>query len=185
MERATLGSLISLVRRTSAGLALLTATTIGSTQAQQASSACGLLQMAELEAAIGGKVSTKPSSDKQAVPGMTLDECSVTLSGAGTTHPVKIRIVSDLGMDGAQAVRIRNTGQAREEQWKTAGARLEQTTVGTAICILAGRPSVASHTICSIPRGKGYVEVEVIGSVTDLPSMATVGALVQKAVSRL
>jgi hypothetical protein len=44
---------------------------------------------------------------------------------------------------------------------------------------------LASHTVCSIPRGKGYVEVEVTGSVDDLPSMATVGALVQKAFTRL
>lgn len=184
MERPTLGSL-SRLRRTFAGLALLTAAAIGSTQAQEASLACQLVQVAELEAAIGGKASNAPSGFKQAIPGMTLDECSVVLSGAGSTHPVSIRVVSNLGMDGAQAVQIRNTGQAREEQWKTAGARLEQSTVGTALCILAGRPDVASHAICSIPRGEGYVEVDVIGSVTDLPSMATVGALVQKAVSRL
>jgi len=44
---------------------------------------------------------------------------------------------------------------------------------------------VASHTVCSIPRGKGYVEVDVIGSVDDLPSIATVGALLQKAMTRL
>ncbi len=185
MIRPTFGSL-SRVCRTFAGLALLTAAAIGSTQAQPASSACQLVTVAELEAAIGGKASNAPSGSKQAIPGgMTLDECSVVLSGAGSTHPVSIRIVSDLGMDGAQAIKIRNTGQAREAQWKTAGARLEQSTVGTALCILAGRPNVASNTTCSIPRGQGYVEVDVIGSVTDLPSMATVGALVQKAVSRL
>jgi len=166
-------------------LALLTAATVGSTQAQQASSACQLVSVAELQAAIGGKASKEPSGSKQAVPGVTLDECSVVLSGAGSTHPVSIRIVSNLGMDGAQAIKIRNTGQAREAQWKTTGARLEQSTVGTALCILAGRPDVASHTICSIPRGDGYVEVDVIGSVDELPSMATVGALAQKAVSRL
>ena len=184
MDRATLGILGRLCR-TGAGLALLTAATIGSTQAQQASSACGLLQVAELEAAIGAKASMKPSGSKQTVPGMTLDECSVVLSGAGQTHPVSIRVVSDLGVDGTQAVKFRNAGEAREPQWKTTGARLEQATVGNALCILAGRPNVASHTTCSIPRGEGYVEVDVIGSVDDLPSMATVGALVQKAVSRL
>ena len=184
MLAAFLGSLSRLLR-IGVGLALLTAATIGSTQAQQASSACALLQVAELEAAIGGKASTKPSGSKQTIPGMTLDECALVLSGAGATHPVSIRIVSNLGMVGSQAVKIRNTGQAREQQWKTTGARLEQTTVGTALCILAGRPNVASHTICSIPRGEGYVEVDVIGSVADLPSMATVGALVQKALSRL
>ena len=152
---------------------------------QQASSACRLLQVSDLEAAIGGKASTKPIGSVQTVPGMTLDECSVVLSGSATTHPVAIRIVSKLGMDGAQAITIRNTGTAREAQWKATGARLEQAKVGNAICILTGRPNVASHSTCSVPRGDGYVELDVIGDVGALPSLATVGALVQKAVSRL
>ena len=184
MHRATLAS-FGCRHLTGAGLAVLTVAIISPVHAQQSSSACRLLQVSELEAAIGGKASTQPSGSKQSVPGMTVDECSVVLSGSGATHPVSIRIVTDLGMDGAQGVNIRNAGEAREQQWKVAGARLEQGTVGRALCILAGRPSVASHTICSIPRGQGYVEVEVIGSVNDLPSMATVGALVQKAVTRL
>ena len=167
------------------GLALLTVATIGVAQAQPASSACKLLQVAELEAAIGGKASKEPSGSVQAVPGMTVDECSLVLSDGSQKHPVSIVIVSDIGMDGAQAIKIRNAGQAREAQWKTAGARLEQATVGNALCTLSGRPNVASHTVCSIPRGQGYVEVSVVGSVEDLPSMATVGALVEKAVSRL
>ena len=108
---------------------------------QQASSACRLLQVGELEAAIGGKASTKPAGFVQTVPGMTLDVCSVVLSGSGTTHPVDIRIVSKLGMDGAQAITIRNTGTASERQWKVAGARLEQAKVGNAICILTGSPT--------------------------------------------
>jgi hypothetical protein len=116
---------------------------------------------------------------------MTLDECSVVLSEPGSVHPVHIRIVTNLPMDGAQAIKIRNAGQAREPQWKGAGARLEQATVGNALCILAGRPDVASHTICSIPRGKGYVEMDVVGPVDGLPSIKTVGALVQKAITRL
>ena len=151
---------------------------------QQASSACGLLQVGELEAAIGGKASTKPAGSVQVVPGMTLDECRFVLSGP-ETHPVAIRVVSKLGMDGGQAITIRNMGTVREAQWKVTGARLEQAKVGNAMCILTGRPNVASHSICSIPRGEGYVELDVTGSVGSLPSMATVGALVQKAVSRL
>jgi hypothetical protein len=154
-------------------------------RSQETSSACGLLQVGELEAALGGKASTKPAGFVQAVPGMTLDQCSVVLSASGTTLPVDIRIASKLGMDGAQAITIRNTGTARETQWKVAGARLEQATVGNAICILTGRPSVASHSICSVPRGEGFVELDVTGPVGALPSLATVGALVQKAVSRL
>jgi len=73
MEQASLGSL-SRLRRTFAGLALLTAATVGSTQAQQASSACQLVSVAELQAAIGGKASKEPSGSQQAVPGVTLDE---------------------------------------------------------------------------------------------------------------
>jgi hypothetical protein len=184
MRRAASAS-FRYLRQTSAGLAVLTAATIGPLNAQQASSACRLLQVAELEAAIGGKASTKPSGSQQTVPGMTLDECSVVLSGSGLKHPVSIRIVTNLPMDGATAITTRNAGEAREQQWKTPGAKLEQATVGKAFCILAGRPSVASHTICSIPRGKGYVEVEVIGPVDGLPSNETVGALVQKAITRL
>jgi hypothetical protein len=57
--------------------------------------------------------------------------------------------------------------------------------VGKAICIMTGRPSVASHTICTIPRGKGYVEVDVTSDVKELASIDTVAALVQKAVGRL
>jgi hypothetical protein len=87
-------------------------------------------------------------------------------------------------MDGADAIRIRNTGTAREQQWKVPGARLEQKTVGTAICILSGRPNAGGNSICSIPRGKGYVEVDVTGSVQELPSLEAVGALVQKAAAR-
>jgi hypothetical protein len=173
------------LRRAIGVLAVLTAGTIGSLSAQQESSACRLLQVAELEAAIGGKASTKPSGSVQAAGGMTLDVCSVVLSGSGQTHPITIQIVTKLPMDGAQAINVRNAGTAREAQWKGAGARLEQAAVGSAICILTGRPNVASHTVCSIPRGNGYVEVDVIGSVDALPSMATVAALVQKAITRL
>jgi hypothetical protein len=183
MHRAPSASFRCL-HQTSAGLALLTAVTIGPLNAQEASSACRLLQVAELEAALGGKASTKPSGSKETVPGMTLDECSVVLSGPAV-HPVSVRIVTNLPMDGAEAIKIRNAGQAREPQWKGAGARLEQATVGSALCILAGRPHVASHTICSIPQGKGYVEIDVVGPVDGLPSIKTVGALVQKAITRL
>ena len=165
------------------GCALLAATT-GPLCAQQASSACRLLQVAEVEAAIGGKASGPPTGSKTTVPGMTLDECSVALSGA-QLHSVSFRIITNLGMDGAQAIVIQNVGTAREQQWKTTGARLEQATVGTAICLLTGRPHVSSHTICRIPRGEGYLEVDVAGDVDQLPSNATVAALVQKAFTRL
>ena len=183
--RRILSSLGSL-RQAAAGLGVLTAATVAPLHAQGASSACKLLQVSEIEAAIGGKAEKAPSGEKQSIPGtMTLDVCSVVLAASGVKHPVSIQVVTDLPMNGAEAIKARNTGTAREEQWKTAGAKLEQSTVGSAICILAGRPNVASHTTCSIPRGKGYVEVEVVGDVGKLPSMQTVAALVQKAVSRL
>lgn len=184
MHRAAFSSFRHL-RQMGAAVVILATVAVGPLHAEEASSACRLLQVSELEAAIGGKASSKPSGTKQSVPGMSLDECSVVLAGSGLTHPVSIRIVTNIGMDGAQAVRIRNRGQASEPQWKATGARLEQATVGSAICILSGRPHVASHTTCSLPRGEGYVEVDVIGPVDGLPSMVTVGALVQKASSRL
>ena len=184
--RRTIFSSLGCLRQATAGLAVLTAGTVGPLHAQQAGSACKLLQVSEIEAAIGGKAEKAPSGSKESIPGaMTLDLCEVVLKGSGVTHPVRIQVVTDMPMDGADAIKARNTGTAREEQWKTAGAKLEQSSVGSAICILAGRPNVASHTTCSIPRGKGYVEVEVVGDVGHLPSMQTVAALVQKAVSRL
>lgn len=174
------------LRHAGTALAILTTATISQLHAQQASSACRLLQVSELEAAIGGKASGTPKGDKQSVPGaMTLDECSVVLKSSAETHPVSIRVVSDLPMDGSAAITARNTGASTEPQWKTAGAKYEQKTVGGALCVLAGRPNVASHTTCSIPRGKGYVELEVVGDVGNLPSMEKVAALVQKAAARL
>jgi hypothetical protein len=166
---------------------VITAATTGRVHAQQKSSACGLVRVAELETAVGGKVSTQPSGSSQNAGGMALDVCSLVLSGPGEghVHPVKITVVKGLPMDGGEAIHTRNAGTASEPQWKVQGARLEQATVGGASCILAGRPNVASHTTCSIPRGQGYVEVDVIGSVEELVPMETVGKLVQKANSRL
>ena len=170
-----------------AGFALLVGFARGAERAQPSGSACRLLDVTELETALKGKASTKPSGSRQSVPkAMTLDECSVVLDGPGPREktPVKLRIVTDLPMDGAQAVQVRNRGQASEPQWKTTGARLEQGTVGSAICILTGRPNVASHTTCSIPRGSGYIELDVIGDVASLPSIQTVGSLLAKAAGR-
>ncbi len=155
--------------------------------AQQPSAACKLLQIAEIESALGAKASTTLSGSSQSVPGMTLDECGVEIPGPSRNgiHLVSIRIVSDLPLDAGEAIRMRNGGTAREPQWKDTGARLEQKTVGSAICIMHGRPNVAGHSTCSIPRGKGYVEVDVTGSVQELVPLDTVAALLQKAVSRM
>lgn len=172
---------------TTIGLALVTVASFTPALAQQPSSACKLLQVAEIESAIGGKASKPPAGEKQSVPGMVLDECFVEIPSPtrNAVHRVSINIVSGLPLDGTEAISGRNGGTAREPQWKTAGARLEQETVGTAICILYGRPNVTGHTICTVPRGRGYMEVDVTGSVQELASMATVRALLQKAITRM
>lgn len=155
--------------------------------AQQPSAACKLLQIAEIESAVGAKASTKLSGSIQSVPGMTLDECGVEIPEPSRkgVHVVSIRIVKDIPLDAGEAIRMRNAGTAREPQWKGTGARLEQKTVSGAVCIMSGRPNVAGHSTCSIPRGKGYVEVDVTGSVQELVPLDTVAALLQKAVSRM
>ncbi len=99
---------------------------------------------------------------------------------------ITVVVVRNLPMDGGDAIRTRDAGLAREGQWKVKGAQFEQKTVGKSICTLYGRPSVAAHSVCAIPRAKGYVEVELIAPTQrEIPSMDAVGALVQKANSRL
>ncbi len=161
---------------------------IGPAHAQQPSAACKLLQVAEIESALGGKASGSPSGSSQSAPGsMDIDTCSmkISLPGKGAMRIVRMHVVTKLPMDGGEAVRTRNAGQAREAQWKTAGARFEQKTVGNALCVMSGRPGVAGHTTCAIPRGKGYVEIDVNAPDVELESMDVVGALAQKAASRL
>jgi hypothetical protein len=186
MCRAVFASL-GYLHRTMTGLAALVVLVVTPAHAQQTSSACKLLQLVEIESALGGKASTKLSGSSQNVQDMVLDECSVEISAPGQNgiRRVGIGIVKNLPMDGGDAIRTRNAGTARETQWKVTGARLEEKTVGNAICIMSGRPDVVGHTTCSIPRGKGYVEVDVTGSVQELASMDAVRALVQKAVTRL
>jgi len=88
-------------------------------------------------------------------------------------------------MDGGDLIRTRNGALSREGQWKTTGAQFEQKTVGSALCTRYGRPSVATHAVCAIPRGKGYVEVDVRApALQDLASIDAVAALVQKANTR-
>ena len=130
---------------------------------------------------------TKFSGSSQNVQDMVLDECSVEISGPGQNgiRRVGISIVKNLPMDGGEAIRTRNAGTAREPQWKVKGARLEEKTVGNAICIMFGRPGVVGHSTCRIPRAKGYVEVDVTAPVQEMLSMDAVATLVQKAVTRL
>ncbi len=167
-------------------LATLSLLSLSPASAQQASSACKLLQGSEIEMALGRKLAAPPVGEAQNVPGMAVDVCTVQLSGP--THPsirtVTIAIVKDLPMDGLTAIQVRNQGTAREAQWKVTGAHLEQKTIGKALCILSGRPNVAGHSICTVPRGKAYVEVDVQASVQDLPTMDVVDGLVEKALAR-
>jgi hypothetical protein len=170
------------------GLAALIVLIVTPAHAQQPSLACKLLQVVEIESALGGKASTKLSGSSQNVPGMDVDHCSVELSVPGQKEGIRvvdITLVKNLPMDGGEAIRTRNAGTARERQWKGTGARLEEKTVGNTICIMFGRPGVVGHSICSIPRAKGYVEVDVRAPVQEMVSLDVVRALVEKAVTRL
>ena len=172
--------------QTAFGLALLTVG-LAPAPALQPSTACKLLQVTEIESAVGGKASKPPVGERDSVPGMVMDVCIVEIPSPSrkAVHRITVQIVSGLPLDGAEAIKGRNGGTAREPQWTTPGARLEQETVGTAICILSGRPNVAGHTICSVPRGKGDIAVDVSGDVQELPSMATVRGLLLKAIARM
>src|SRR5207248_652489 len=161
-------------RWTITGLAALVFAVVTPAHAQLA---CKLLQPAELEStlkewALGGRAT--PFSGAPANSGSTaFDLCNseIVRPGHGNLQ-VRIVIVSNLPMDGGDAIRSRNAESAREGQWKVKGAQFEQKTVGKAICTLSGRPAVAAHSVCAIPRAKGYVEVAVIApSQKEAPSM--------------
>ena len=145
--------------------------------------ACKLLQPAELESALkewalGGKA-TQFSGSPANSGGTAFDIChsEIVRPGQGNLQ-VTVVIVKNLPMDGGDAIRTRNADSAREGQWKVRGAQFEQKTVGKAICTLSGRPAVAAHSVCAIPRAMGYVEVEVIApSQKEVPSMDAVGTL--------
>jgi len=74
---------------------------------------------------------------------------------------------------------------AREGQWEVSGALFEQRTVDTAICTEYGRPSVPAHAVRVIPRGRGYVEIDVRSPTQkEMATMEAVGGLVRKASPR-
>ena len=149
--------------------------------------ACKLLQLAEIESALGGKATTKLSGVSLNERGIAMDICSVGIARPATDGrlSVTIKIVKNLPMDGGDHIRLNNTATARQGQWKVKGAQFEEKTVGNAICTLSGRPNVPAHSVCSIPRGRGYVEVEVKSpSQKEMASMDAVRTLVQKAYTR-
>jgi hypothetical protein len=173
------------------GLAVLVFLVITPAHAQEPSLACKLLQPAELESALkewalGGKAG-KSSGATAVTPNMSLDTCHTEIVRPGHGNlQVNVHIVKNLPEDGGGFIRRRNGDLSRQGQWKVMGAQFEQKTVGNAMCTMAGRPNVAATTVCSIPRGKGYVEVEVIAPTQkEMASVDAVGALVQKANSRL
>ena len=148
--------------------------------------ACKLLQPAEIESALGGKAVTKFSGWAVNEP-RAYDHCSVEIArpGMAGTLGVTILIVKNLPMDGGDFIRMSNAAAARQGQWKVKGAQFEEKTVGNAICTMSGRPNVAAHTVCSIPRARGYVEVKVKApSQKEMASMDAVRTLVQKAYTR-
>jgi len=155
-----------------------------------AQTACKLLQPAELESVLsewasGGKAKNFSGSAENS-GGISTDVCSSEIVRPNGNLAVTVVVVKNYPMDGGDAIRIRNAALAREGQWKVNGARLEQKTVGAAMCTLYGRPSVPAHAVCAIPRGKGYVEVNVRApTLKEIASMDAVGTLVQKANSRL
>lgn len=175
-------------RLTITGLAVLAFLRVTPAHAQVA---CKLLQPAELESALkewalGGKA-TKFSGSTANSGGIVLDTCrsEIVRPGQGNLQ-ITVVIVKNHPMDGGDAIRTRNAALAREGQWKVKGAQFEQKTVGKAMCILYGRPAVPAHSVCAIPRAKGYVEVDVIApSQKEIPSMDAVGTLAQKANGRL
>ena len=149
--------------------------------------ACKLLQLAEIESALGGKATTKLSGVSLNERGIAMDICSVGIARPATDGrlSVTIKIVKNLPMDGGDHIRLNNTATARQGQWKVKGAQFEEKTVGNAICTLSGRPNVPAHSVCSIPRARGYVEVDVKApSQKEMASMDAVRTLVQKAYTR-
>ena len=157
----------------------------------QAQVACKLVQPGELESvlkewALGGKA-TKFSGSTYNAGSTAFDLCTseIVRPRKGNLQ-IKVVIVNNLSRDGGEAIRTRNAALAREGQWKVKGAQFEQKTVGKAMCTLAGRPRVSASSVCAIPRGNGYVEVEVRApTLEETPSMDAAGALLQTANGRL
>lgn len=157
----------------------------------QAQVACKLLQQGELESvlkewALGGKA-TKFSGTTYNAGSTAYDICGseIVRPGKGNLQ-IKVVIVSNLKMDGGEAIRTRNAELAREGQWKVKGAQSDQKTVGKAMCTLTGRSKSVSHSVCAVPHGNGYVEVEVTApSLEETSSMDAVGTLLQTANGRL
>ena len=176
------------LHRAMTGFAVLVFLVTTPVHAQQPSDvACELLQPAEIESALGGKTTTKFSGFTLNEKGIVQDACfgGIKRPGQDGMMDVTILILKNHPMDGGDFIHGRNAAAARQGQWKVNGAQFEEKTMGNAICTMSGRPNVPAHTVCSIPRGKGYVEVEVKSpSQKEMASMDAVRTLVQKAYTR-
>src|SRR5215472_9855435 len=143
----------------------------------QAQVACKLLQPGELESvlkewALGGKA-TEFSGSTYNAGSTAFDLCTseIVRPRKGNLQ-ITVVIVNSLPMEGGEAIRTRNAELARQGQWKVKGAQFEQKTVGKAMCTLAGRLRGSASSVCAIPRGNGYVEVEVRApTLEETPSM--------------
>ena len=188
MYRSVLAS-IGYLHRAMTGFAVLVFLVTTPAHAQEPSVvACKLLQPAEIESALGGKAVTKFSGFTVNEQGIAMDNCSIEIARPGMAGrlTVDILIVKNHPMDGGDFIRMRNAAAARQGQWKVKGAQFEEKTVGNAICTMSGRPNVPAHSVCSIPRARGYVEVDVKApSQKEMASMDAVRTLVQKAYTRL
>jgi hypothetical protein len=145
--------------------------------ALQPSSACKLLEVAEIESALGGTAKKSPSGANQG----GMDTCSIEMPAKGGVRVVTISVAS-IVVDGGGS-RMPSEDWTRKPQWNVLGSR--QKNVGDAVCITSGRPGAVGHSMCNIYRAGRYVEVDVSAPVGELVPMDTVGALVQKAAGRL
>jgi hypothetical protein len=146
--------------------------------AQQPSSACKLLQVAEIESALGGTVKKTPSGFSQG----GIDSCTIEMRGKSGARVITIFIAKDLPTK--PAIRAGNEGLL-EADWKDRGGRLEHKTLGNAACQTNGLPGAPWHSTCILPRGNGYIEVDVRGPVEELVPMETVAALAELLAGRL
>jgi hypothetical protein len=106
------------------------------------------------------------------------------MPGKSGARVITIFIAKDLPIKSGPAIQAGNKG-ALEADWKDRGGRLEHKTLGNAACKTYGLPGAPWHSTCILPRGNGYIEVDVRGPVEELVPMETVAALAELLAGRL
>ena len=120
MHRSVFASM-GYLHRAMTGFAVLVFLVTTSALAQQPSDvACKLLQPAEIESALGGKTTNKPSGFTFNNRGEVLSSCSTEMTGY---RAVTINLIQNLPVDGGLAIRRIVSEVARQEQWKVKGAQ--------------------------------------------------------------